>query len=239
MKKVEKVTLCFVLAMGFLSQDVHAKRYGETLCNLPDYHCIQVQKGQTWETLWPNAEHRDLIRRLNRINTGLWAGSSIAVPHRLQTLTLFDVSPFPRKKDPLGEKIIYINQKTLAWGAYDAEGALVLWGPIAPGQDYCSDIRSRCRTPAGEFRILRKQGAGCVSSAFPRRASGRHGGAPMPYCMHFHRGYALHGSPVVPGYAASHGCVRLFIEDAKWLNQNFIDLPKAGALGTRVVIEPL
>ncbi len=46
----------------------------------------------------------------------------------------------------------------------------------------------------------------------------------MPYCMHFSGGYALHGSPTVPGYNASHGCVRLFTEDAKWLNQHFVDI---------------
>jgi lipoprotein-anchoring transpeptidase ErfK/SrfK len=39
--------------------------------------------------------------------------------------------------------------------------------------------------------------------------------------MFFHRGYALHGSYDVPGYNASHGCVRMFVKDAKWLNQEF------------------
>ena len=59
----------------------------------------------------------------------------------------------------------------------------------------------------------------------------------MPYCMHFWRGIALHGSEEVPGYSASHGCVRLFIQDARWLNEEFVDLPGAGGkIGTRVII---
>ena len=59
----------------------------------------------------------------------------------------------------------------------------------------------------------------------------------MPYCMHFFRGYALHGSEVVPGFRDSHGCVRLFIEDAKWLNEEFIIVPRAGGIiGTRVIV---
>jgi len=33
--------------------------------------------------------------------------------------------------------------------------------------------------------------------------------------MFFHGGFALHGSPSVPGYNASHGCVRLFDDDAE------------------------
>jgi lipoprotein-anchoring transpeptidase ErfK/SrfK len=78
-----------------------------------------------------------------------------------------------------------------------------------------------------------------VSTAFPRRADGFHGGAPMPYCMHFYRGYALHGSTTVPGYRASHGCIRMFIEDARWLNEEFIDLPYSNQKGTKVVIEPI
>lgn len=77
-----------------------------------------------------------------------------------------------------------------------------------------------------------------MSTVFPRRADGNDGGALMPYCMHFFRGYALHGSYDVPGFRASHGCVRMFIEDARWLNEEFIDLPGDGMKGTRVVIEP-
>ena len=58
----------------------------------------------------------------------------------------------------------------------------------------------------------------------------------MPFCMHFYRGYAFHGATAVPGYRASHGCIRLFIEDARWLNNEFIDV---GAKGTRVIIGPV
>jgi lipoprotein-anchoring transpeptidase ErfK/SrfK len=31
----------------------------------------------------------------------------------------------------------------------------------------------------------------------------------MPYAAYFHGGIALHQSPDVPSYPASHGCVRL------------------------------
>jgi lipoprotein-anchoring transpeptidase ErfK/SrfK len=35
--------------------------------------------------------------------------------------------------------------------------------------------------------------------------------------MYFHKGWAIHGSPSVPAYPASHGCVRLSNADQDWL----------------------
>ena len=58
----------------------------------------------------------------------------------------------------------------------------------------------------------------------------------MPYCMFFHGGYAIHASPVVPGYHASHGCVRVFQEDARWLHEDFITIN--GRNSTIVVVNP-
>lgn len=125
-------------------------------------------------------------------------------------------SPMPTKIS--GGNIIKVDLGRLAWGAYDAEGNLVKSGRASGGKSYCPDIGRGCRTVTGTYTIYRKQGAGCKSSRFP---VGK-GGAPMPYCMHFKGGYALHGSNSVPGYNASHGCVRVPPSDAQWLNQNFV-----------------
>ena len=57
----------------------------------------------------------------------------------------------------------------------------------------------------------------------------------MPFCMYFHGGYALHGSSEVPGYNASHGCVRMFTQDAEWLNKKFISI--GGNKSTEVIIQ--
>ena len=35
--------------------------------------------------------------------------------------------------------------------------------------------------------------------------------------MYFFKGWAIHGSPSVPAYPASHGCVRISNADADWL----------------------
>lgn len=213
-------------------------RYGESLCTLPDYICLKVKSQDSWENLFPNPEERDIIRRINRMNIKLRSGMVIAIPRNLARLTIYDVSPFPRYIESAnGEKTIFVSQKNLAWGAYDEAGELVWWGPISSGTGKCPNIEGHCQTPAGSFRIIRKQDIDCISTVFPIRADGNNGGAEMPYCMHFYRGIALHGSDTVPGYNASHGCVRLFIEDARWLNEEFINLPGYGAKGTRVIVD--
>ena len=200
-------------------------RYGETLCHKSDYFCMKVKNGENWDNLFPNIEERDIVRRINRMNIHLRPGMVIAVPKNIDRLTIYDVSPFPRYIEPTGEKTIFVSQKKLAWAAYDPEGELLWWGPISAGINRCPNTPGGCSTPTGAFRVIRKQDIDCVSTEFPRRADGEKGGAVMPYCMHFFRGYALHGSPDVPGYNASHGCVRMFIEDARWLNEEFVDTP--------------
>ncbi len=213
------------------------QRFGETLCNQPDYFCTKIKSSDTWERMFPNEEERDIVRRINRMNISLRAGMVLAVPKNIERLTIYDVSPFPRYIDPDGEKTIFVSQKQLAWGAYDESGELLWWGPLSSGSGHCGSADGYCKTPVGEFRIIRKQDIDCISTVFPRRADGNNGGAEMPYCMHFFRGFALHGSDTVPGYRASHGCVRIFIEDARWLNEEFIDVPGGNVKGTRVIVD--
>lgn len=226
----------FVLTTLLSSQALAYHRYGETLCDAPEYFCMKIKSGESWENLFPNEEEKDIVRRINRMNVKLRAGMVIAVPKNIDRVTIYDVSPFPRYIKPTGEKTIYVSQKQLAWGAYDEDGELLWWGPISSGIGKCA-VYGGCATPTGSFRVIRKQDIECVSTVFPRRANGENGGALMPYCMHFFRGYALHGSYEVPGYKASHGCVRMFIEDARWLNEEFIDVPGEGMKGTRVVVD--
>ncbi|GAB4223769.1 MAG: L,D-transpeptidase [Gammaproteobacteria bacterium] len=226
---------CLILLMGLMTKSVAASAFGARYCDNPEFHCIKIQRGDTWETLWPSYRERDVVKRLNRMNIPLRAGMLIAVPNDLAYVEANDIAPFARQIVPPGEKLLIFAQKHLAWVAYDAQGRLLRWGPASGGQGYCADVGRSCRTVTGEFRIQHKRGAYCKSSKYPL---GR-GGAPMPHCMFFHGGYAFHGSPEVPGYHASHGCVRMFNQDAQWLNQEFIEVPRGGASGTRVIIESL
>lgn len=229
---ITRILSCLLISTAVCA----TQTFTQKLCELPDYFCVQVKSGDSWDSLFPNPETEDLIKRLNRMNVSLKKGMLLAIPKHLDRLSIYDISPFPRYIEKTGEKTIYVSQKELAWGAYDEEGELIWWGPASAGMGACH-APGGCDTPSGFFRIIRKQDENCISTAFPRRLDGENGGAEMPYCMHFFRGYALHGSQEVPGYNASHGCIRLFTEDAKWLNEEFIDLPGGPFKGTRVIIE--
>ncbi len=202
-------------------------------CKDVNYKCVVVKGGQTWQSMFPNPTQRDIVMRLNRMNTQPWGGMVIAVPKNLKNITALDVSPMPQFITPQGVKTIIVKPYLLAWGAYDPDGNLVHWGAMSGGKGWCSDIGKSCNTVQGKFMIYDKRGAGCKSSKFP---VGR-GGAPMPYCMFFHGGYALHASTSVPGHNASHGCVRIFLNDSQWLNQVFVNMPSSPFGGTVVIVE--
>ncbi|MFO1258939.1 MAG: L,D-transpeptidase [Gammaproteobacteria bacterium] len=221
--------LVLMIVVAFNANAFAGALYGERLCKKQGYHCITAKRGDYWEKLFPNAEQRDLVKRLNRTNVNIYAGMKIAVPNNLSSASLMDIAPFPHKIPALGSNKVIVNQRELAWGAYDATGNLVKWGPMSGGQNYCADVKRGCKTVSGEYTFYRKQGAGCISTKYP---IGK-GGAKMPYCMFFHGGYALHGSYAVPGYHASHGCVRIYPQDAEWLNLNFV---RVGS--TRISILP-
>jgi lipoprotein-anchoring transpeptidase ErfK/SrfK len=127
------------------------------------------------------------------------------------------------------ERVFIFNPNKLTWSAYD-DGELVGEGRASGGKNYCPDIRRACRTPVGTFRVYAKRGASCVSSIYPRNK--RLPRARMPYCTFFHGGYAIHGSNHVPDYNASHGCIRVHPEDARWLQKNFL------YIGTKVIVKP-
>lgn len=237
MSKYAAVIVLFLSLVFEANANAFVHPITRILCNDPEYTCIRVQRGDTWYSLFPDDYARAKVMRVNRMNTYLAPGLIIAVPNNLSSVDLMDLSPFSRRIQPPGQKVLIFDPSTNAWGAYNPDGTLERWGPASGGRGYCADIHGRCNTPRGEFSIYSKQGEGCISTKFP---VGK-GGAPMPYCMFFKGGFAFHGSPEVPGYNASHGCVRVFYEDARWLNLDFIDLPNAsnGYRGTKVIIQNL
>jgi hypothetical protein len=214
----------------------HANPYfGTALCAYPQYQCIKVEHGGSWEKLFPDEQERDVVQRLNRTYNAIWVGREIVVPRHLKGMTIFDVSPFPLEI-PDKEKQIIVDQDKLAWAGYE-NGKLVKWGPVASGRDKCPDSAHSCKTMTGIFHFFSKENQNCRSDVYP---IGK-GGAKMPWCMYFHKGFALHGSDDIPGYRASHGCVRMFVRDAEWLNKSFVNTSndETDDLGTKVTIRPV
>lgn len=112
-------------------------------------------------------------------------------------------SPFPRRYPAAAAvpKLLVIDQPAQAFAAYE-DGQLVRWGPVSSG-------RQAHRTPNGLFHLN-------------WRARGRHSSVNPQWYMEWYfnfdtaRGLALH-SYMLPGYPASHACVRLLERDAIWI----------------------
>jgi hypothetical protein len=95
---------------------------------------------------------------------------------------------------------------------YDADGQ-IMRAPVSSGQ-------TNYETPAGIYSVLQKEA---------EHYSNLYDDASMPFMQRITwSGIALHAGPL-PGYAASHGCVRMPYEFAKYL----FDLTK---IGMRVIV---
>ncbi|MDF1683270.1 MAG: L,D-transpeptidase [Legionellaceae bacterium] len=148
------------------------------------------------------------------------SGSSIKVA---EATTTSSVKPYM----VIARNTFVFSPRTLRWKAINDKGKVVRTGKGSGGKSYCKDTRRACLTPTGTFSIISKRGANCRSSKYP---IGK-GGSPMPYCMFFSKYYAVHGSYHVPNHNASHGCVRIKPNDARWLYNNFM------RIGTKVIIK--
>jgi hypothetical protein len=143
-----------------------------------------------------------VLEKLNR--------ADVAHLRRLSQLVIPDVwfdevqySPFP----PLYPgavcvpKILLVDLPAQAFAAYE-KGRLVQWGPVSSGRDAYP-------TPTGLFH-LNWHTRGRHSTVNPQWY--------MEWYFNFHntRGLALHRY-ALPGYPASHACVRLLERDAIWI----------------------
>jgi hypothetical protein len=98
-------------------------------------------------------------------------------------------------------KYLVVHLPGQMFGAYEL-GTLVRWGPISSG-------RRSSTTPTGLF-ALNWRSAGRASTINPAWF--------MRWYFNFgnREGLALHAY-TLPGYPASHGCIRLLERDARWL----------------------
>lgn len=130
-------------------------------------------------------------------------------------------------KPAFSEKYIIVNPRAHTWSAYSPSGKLIRSGVATAGGKWCRDIKRSCRTRSGVFRIQSLGSRGCKSTRYPLPR----GGAPMPYCMFFNGNQGLHGSYQVVRGNVSHGCVRMTVNDARWLRYNF------ATIGTKVIVK--
>lgn len=135
---------------------------------------------------------------------------------------------FPKEIKPSDKRTFIFDPKVSAWAAYDEEGHRVMTGSGSAGVDVCEENPNEsCRTITGTFHMYNKRGADCLSGEYP---VDKKGGAKMPYCMYFYRGFTIHAAYEVPDHPSSHGCVRVLPSAAKWLNEEFMQV------GTKVIV---
>lgn len=148
-------------------------------------------------------EEMALLEKLNRADRDhLPHLDSLVLPDRFSEEPL-DHAPLPRLVRELasGSKVLVVHQPGQVFGAYE-DGELVRWGPVSTG-------RAEHPTPSGRYTLT-------------WRSRGRHSTVNpewyMEWYFNFHneRGLSFH-QYALPGYPASHACVRLLERDARWL----------------------
>ncbi|HKZ96371.1 MAG TPA: L,D-transpeptidase [Hyphomicrobiaceae bacterium] len=116
------------------------------------------------------------------------------------------------ERNPAGPLVLVVSIKSQRVTVHDATGPIAE-APISSG-------RVGYPTPTGVFTVLEKNKV---------HFSNLYGNAPMPNMQRITwSGVALHSGPL-PGYAASHGCIRL----PHGFSKKLFDMTK---LGTRVIV---
>ncbi|WP_051205568.1 L,D-transpeptidase [Salinimicrobium xinjiangense] len=166
------------------------------------------------------APQQELIFALNRLDPDrLQAGRVLIIPDTL-TSDLKDYSPFPAYFEMLDSipKTLLISRRVQGFALYEY-GNLKNWGPISSG-------KRSTPTPVGLFygnyKALRK--VSTVNDSWI-----------MPYYFNFmnFEGVGVH-QYAMPGYPASHACVRLRMEDAQFI-YNWADQWKLDPTGQVII----
>jgi hypothetical protein len=141
-----------------------------------------------------------ILYKINRRDIKhLKEGDSVVVPNGSDNE--MDYSPFPLSLSDSTLKIIFVDRRIQAFAAYDS-GRLVRWGPTSTG-------KKSTPTPEGLYHTNWKS---------KETHSTVNGDWVLKWYFNLDNleGVSLHEYEL-PGYPASHSCVRLLTEDAFWI----------------------
>lgn len=148
-------------------------------------------------------EQQYTIAALNRIDTDhIKTRDTLVVPNEFKA-AFMDYTPFPRKLDNLTEvpKVVIFCYPIQAYGVYE-KGNLVKWGPTNMG-------KKASQTPRGLF-FTNWKGRKVTSTVDDEWILN------WNFNIHNTGGVGWH-QYALPGYPASHSCLRLLDADAQWL----------------------
>ncbi|WP_419868411.1 L,D-transpeptidase [Chryseobacterium sp. CT-SW4] len=148
-------------------------------------------------------KERYTILALNRLDSkSKWNADTLVVPTKIDT-TLMAYSPFPMQLDILSnvKKLVVFSYPIQAYGVY-SNGSLVKWGPTSMGSK-----SAKTKTGLMFANWKKKLAISTVSDEWK-----------LPYNVNVHNtlGIGWH-EYTLPGYPASHSCLRLLKKDAQWL----------------------
>lgn len=181
------------------------------------YQMIKIKKGDSFYKLFKNKWQ--IVARFNRLDEKhLIIGEKIKVPENLQDIN--EWTPMPKEYPPAEQykKYILISLKDQFLGFYQ-NGKLVFDAPISSGRpkERCDSETGDCSTPTGLFYAL--GGDKNHKSSIYKNPEGEP--FPMDWAIRFYVNkngiqFWIHKGNL-PGYPASHGCVRLTMKDARKL----------------------
>lgn len=173
-------------------------------------------------------EERYTILALNRLDKkNSWRADTLMIPDKISE-NFLDYSPFPYQLDILSDvkKLVTFSYPIQAYAVYE-NGKLLKWGPSSMGKKAAQTKRGLM------FANWKKELAiSTVDSEWK-----------LPYNFNIHNSLGIGWHQYdLPGFPASHSCLRLLMDDAKWM-YNFADqwiLNKGGATtkakGTPVIV---
>lgn len=146
-------------------------------------------------------DNLETVLKLNRINAKfLKTDSIVIIPKDFDFMAL---SPFPSEL-PLATsipKLLMISQKVQAFGVYES-GKLIRWGPVSSGKK---------STPTPNRLYFANWKGKEVQSSFDDEWVLK-----WNFNLDNFEGIGMHQYEM-PGFPASHSCVRMFEDDAMWL----------------------
>lgn len=149
-----------------------------------------------------SAAEQKIIFSLNRIDLkSIHRADSIIIPK--QFADLLSYSPFPATISSIANvnKIAFFSNEIQAYGIYE-KGNLVKWGPTSTG--------SKAHPTPANLYFTNWKGRKIKSTENPKWI------LQYNFNLHNSKGIGWHQYDL-PGFPASHSCLRLLMEDAEWL----------------------